>query len=173
MASLIGIFGIWCKRESWRLIDVSGKKILPAIAPESRNWDLMFERFVKHLFQISVFIQRKPQYPLSNMTPLFYSKSTLYSLESFTQLTSLLNRSTVSKNETRLNPISVCLRNQITVYISIYIIQSITSNKKCLNFAVFRANQISYKTFNILFRYVRFTNHLICDKTMVTCFYIV
>ena len=37
----------------------SGKKMLPEIAPESGNFDLKFERFLKHTFQISVFHSKK------------------------------------------------------------------------------------------------------------------
>ena len=51
----IGIFGNWCKKESWRLIAVlggSGKKFFPKIAPVSGNFDLKFERFLKHRFLI-------------------------------------------------------------------------------------------------------------------------
>jgi hypothetical protein len=49
---LIGFFGIWCKKENWRLIAVlpmSGKKNIPEIAPESGNFDLQLD------------IERKPQ----------------------------------------------------------------------------------------------------------------
>ena len=49
-------------KEIWRLVavlEVSGKKILPEIAPESGNLDLKFERFLKHTFQISVFHSKK------------------------------------------------------------------------------------------------------------------
>ena len=59
---MIGVFGIWGKKESWRLIAVlggSGKKILPEIAPESGNFDWKFERFLKYTFQILVFHSKK------------------------------------------------------------------------------------------------------------------
>ena len=37
----------------------SGKKSLPEIAPESRYFDLKFERFLNHTFQILVFDSNK------------------------------------------------------------------------------------------------------------------
>ena len=37
----------------------SGEKIVPEIAPESGNFDLKFERYLKHTFQILGFHTKK------------------------------------------------------------------------------------------------------------------